>query len=56
MADLTGAALIVVGAVVVLLFGGPKVVEWARHLGRARRAYAEELGPAPASPPAATRP
>ena len=56
MPDLTGAALIVVGGVVVLLFGGPKVVEWARHIGRAKRAYAEELGTAPASPPTATRP
>jgi Sec-independent protein translocase protein TatA len=54
MPDLTGVAILVVAGVVILLFGGPKFVDWAKHIGRARKAYADELAGTAASPTSTT--
>ena len=35
--------ILVVAGLAVFLFGAPKVVEWARGLGKAKKAYQEEL-------------
>ena len=34
--------LLIIGAVLILLFGGPAVVKWAKSLGQAKRVYQEE--------------
>lgn len=41
--DLAPIAIIAVVAVAAFLWGGPKVLEWARTAGKARRAYADAL-------------
>ncbi|MDD3263538.1 MAG: twin-arginine translocase TatA/TatE family subunit [Candidatus Nanoarchaeia archaeon] len=35
--------IILILLLAVFLFGGPKVVEWAREAGRAKRVFNEEL-------------
>lgn len=40
--------IIIIVAAAVFLFGGKKVVDWARSIGKAKRAYEEESEDKPA--------
>jgi Sec-independent protein translocase protein TatA len=41
MFGITDTVLIIVVLAVILLFGAPKVIEWAKSLGEAKKAFAD---------------
>lgn len=38
---LGGTEIIVIACAAVFIFGAPRVIEWARALGKAKKAYSE---------------